>query len=65
MKKLCSSLWKNGKKYDIYDAHRLSTIRNAGRILVLSENGMEEEGTHKELLNKGGVYAELYNMQFT
>lgn len=41
-------------------AHRLSTIRNAKRILVLTENGIEEEGTHEELLKKGGVYASLY-----
>lgn len=41
-------------------AHRLSTIRNAGRILVLSANGIEEEGTHEELLKKDGAYAKLY-----
>lgn len=45
-------------------AHRLSTIRNAQRILVLTENGIEEEGTHEELLKKGGIYAGLYEMQF-
>ena len=45
-------------------AHRLSTIRNAQRILVLTENGIEEEGTHDELLKKGGIYAGLYEMQF-
>lgn len=45
-------------------AHRLSTIRNAQRILVLTEDGIAEEGTHKELLAKGGVYANLYEMQF-
>ena len=42
-------------------AHRLSTIRNAGRILVLTANGIEEEGTHEELLSKGGAYAKLYH----
>ena len=41
-------------------AHRLSTIRNAERILVLTENGIEESGTHDELISKGGIYASLY-----
>lgn len=41
-------------------AHRLSTIRNAGRILVLTGDGIAEEGTHEELLAKKGVYAGLY-----
>ena len=41
-------------------AHRLSTIRNAEKILVLTENGIEESGTHEELIEKNGVYAQLY-----
>ena len=45
-------------------AHRLSTIRNAKKILVLTENGIEEEGTHTELMKKAGIYAGLYRMQF-
>lgn len=45
-------------------AHRLTTIRNAQRILVLTENGIEEEGTHEELLEKKGVYEALYHMHF-
>ena len=45
-------------------AHRLSTIRNAKRILVLTENGIEEEGSHEELLSKNGAYAALYQLQF-
>ena len=41
-------------------AHRLSTIHNAKRILVLTQNGIAEEGTHRQLMEKGGVYAALY-----
>ncbi len=44
-------------------AHRLSTVRNAGRILVLSDEGIAEQGTHEELVRAGGVYANLYNTQ--
>lgn len=43
-------------------AHRLTTIKNADTILVLTENGIDEQGTHKELLEKGGIYAHLYGM---
>lgn len=42
-------------------AHRLSTIHNAKRILVLTQNGIAEEGTHSELMQKNGLYASLYN----
>ncbi len=42
-------------------AHRLSTISNADEILVLTENGITERGTHKELINSNGYYAKLYN----
>ena len=45
-------------------AHRLSTIKNAERILVLTDNGIEEEGTHDELMRKKGIYEKLYMMQF-
>ena len=44
-------------------AHRLSTIRNAQRIVLLTENGIAEEGTHEELVALNGTYANLYNMQ--
>ncbi|NLK21875.1 MAG: ABC transporter ATP-binding protein [Epulopiscium sp.] len=45
-------------------AHRLSTIKNAQKILVLTEDGIAEEGNHKELLTLNGLYSQLYNMQF-
>lgn len=44
-------------------AHRLSTIRNAQRIIVLTENGVEEQGTHEALITLDGAYASLYNVQ--
>lgn len=44
-------------------AHRLSTIRNAHRIIVVDNNRIVEEGTHQELLQSGGEYAQLYNAQ--
>jgi len=46
-------------------AHRLSTIRNADLILVINEGDIIEQGSHQELLNKRGFYADLYNSQFT
>lgn len=56
------SLAKNRTTFVI--AHRLSTIKNTKRICVLTEKGIEEEGTHEELLERQGQYAYLYNMQF-
>jgi ATP-binding cassette, subfamily B, bacterial len=44
-------------------AHRLSTVRNAQRIVVLTDNGIEEQGTHEELIALNGTYASLYNLQ--
>lgn len=44
-------------------AHRLSTVRNAQRILVLTDEGIEEQGTHDALINLDGAYANLYNVQ--
>jgi ATP-binding cassette subfamily B multidrug efflux pump len=46
-------------------AHRLSTIRDAELILVMNQGAIIEMGNHKELLAKGGFYADLYNSQFT
>ncbi len=45
-------------------AHRLSTIKNADMILVMNEGNIVEQGTHKELIEKNGFYADLYNSQF-
>ena len=45
-------------------AHRLSTIKNADLILVMNHGDIVEQGSHEELLQKGGFYADLYNSQF-
>ena len=45
-------------------AHRLSTIKNADEIIVLTKDGIEERGTHEELLANNGMYASLYQYQF-
>ena len=45
-------------------AHRLSTIKNADEILVLTSEGVEEQGTHMELMDRNGLYKRLYNSQF-
>lgn len=62
VKKSLSVLAKGRTTFTI--AHRLSTVEKASKIFVLTENGIEEAGTHKELLEKGGIYAKLYNSQF-
>ena len=45
-------------------AHRLSTIKDADLILVMKDGDIIEQGTHKELLEQQGFYADLYNSQF-
>ena len=45
-------------------AHRLSTIKNADIILVMKDGDIIEQGSHEELLEQGGFYADLYNSQF-
>jgi len=45
-------------------AHRLSTIKNSDEIIVITDEGIKERGTHQELLREGGIYAHYYNMQF-
>lgn len=45
-------------------AHRLTTIQNAEKILVLTEDGIAESGTHRELLEQGGIYEKLYHMHY-
>ena len=46
-------------------AHRLSTVRNADKIVVMEQGRVVDEGTHDALLERGGLYADLYNMQFS
>jgi ABC-type multidrug transport system fused ATPase/permease subunit len=51
-------------KTTVVIAHRLSTIRKADIILVVKDGKIVESGTHDELLEEGGVYAEFYDLQF-
>ncbi len=62
IQKAMANLMKNRTSFVI--AHRLSTIRDADLILVMNHGDIVEQGTHEELLAKGGFYAELYNSQF-
>lgn len=45
-------------------AHRLSTIKHAHEIVVLTKEGISEQGTHDQLMEKNGIYAGLYQYQF-
>ena len=51
------------KRTSIIISHRISTVKDADNIIVLNESGIAEEGTHDELLARGGMYAELYEKQ--
>ncbi len=62
IQKAMASLMKNRTSFII--AHRLSTIKSAALILVMAHGDIVEQGTHDELLNKNGFYANLYNSQF-
>ena len=60
--KAMANLMENRTSFII--AHRLSTIKDADHILVLDHGDIVEQGSHEELLARGGFYAKLYNSQF-
>jgi len=62
IRKAMKILLKN--RTSVIIAHRLSTVRNADRILVINGGKIIEEGNHRELMKKGGLYSHLYRMQF-
>jgi len=62
VQKALANLMQN--KTSIVIAHRLSTVRKADKIVVLERGQIIETGTHKELLEKGGTYKKLYELQF-
>jgi subfamily B ATP-binding cassette protein MsbA len=62
VQKALANLMQN--KTSIVIAHRLSTVRRADKIVVMERGKIIETGTHGELLEKGGVYKKLYELQF-
>ena len=62
IQKAMANLMQNRTSFII--AHRLSTIKDADHILVLDHGDIVEQGSHTELLERGGFYAKLYNSQF-
>lgn len=63
IQKAMSQLMKGRTSFVI--AHRLSTIRDADRILVMNQGDIIEQGTHQQLLDQNGFYADLYHSQFS
>src|SRR5690625_2051925 len=61
IQKALSELSKN--RTTIVIAHRLATIKNADRIMVVTKNGIEESGTHEELIKQNGLFAKLHSVQ--
>ena len=45
-------------------AHRLSTVKNADEIIVLTDSGVAERGSHEQLISQNGIYSQLYSYQF-
>jgi subfamily B ATP-binding cassette protein MsbA len=62
VQKALANLMQN--KTSIVIAHRLSTIRRADNIVVMERGKIAQTGTHEELLEKGGIYKRLYELQF-
>jgi len=62
VQKALANLMKN--KTSVVIAHRLSTIRKADKIVVMEKGRVIQSGTHHELLEKGGTYKKLYELQF-
>lgn len=60
-----NSLVKEKKRTSVFVAHRLRTIYDSDVIIVLREGGVAESGTHQQLIDRGGLYSELWSAQET